>query len=209
MSGFTGNDVSALVGGLNPSGVVQAGIVDAQGRWILSPNAVGNPFITEDQIRAYTIAGNAYSATTGKLTAPGAATLAFQLFNPANNTKNILIYSLIIVNGGAGIHQMFKTAVDVSSITGYTSVASTITNNGANAAASTAPSNYSNTNLTGGLLGNAREIPSQSANSAVECLTNGECIWLPAGAASIAGIAVYFNATGANAWGIACEYLEF
>ncbi len=57
MSGYIGNDGSQLIGGLNPSGVVQAGIVDAQGRLIISPNAVGNPFITEDQIRAYTIAG--------------------------------------------------------------------------------------------------------------------------------------------------------
>jgi len=209
MSGYVGNDGSQLIGGLNPSGIVQAGIVDAQGRLIISPNAVSNPFITEDQIRAYTIAGNAYSATTGKQTAPGNATLAFQLFAPANNTKNILIYSLVVASVGGSIHQFYKTAADISSITGYTSSASSITNNGANAAASTATSNFSNTNLTGGLLGTAREAVGTPTNASIECLTNGECIWLPAGAGAIAGIALYYNATGANAWGITCEYLEF
>jgi hypothetical protein len=268
--GFTGNDGSALAGGLNPSGVVKALSVDASGnlnvnasvssgptnitqissanvgatnglpvsgnnsgslvvigvdgsgRLILVPNTAfnvgqwngsapgaGNPVITEDQIRAYTIAGNAYSATTGKLVAPGSATLGFQLFNPANNTKNILIYSLIIANVGAGLHQMYKTSANVNTITGWSDVAATITNNGANAAASTAVASYSNVNVTGGLLGTARELTGNSANAPVEVLTNGECIWLPAGVGAIAGIAVYFNATGANAWGITCEYLEF
>ncbi len=196
--GFTGNDGSALAGGLNPSGVVQA----------LQVDALGNLSI-EDMVRLLTMKGNAYSATTDKLVAPGVATLGFQLFAPANNTKNILIYSLIIANTGAGIHRLFKTAANVNTITGWTDVASIITNNGANAAASTATSSYSNTNVTGGLLGSAREISSNAGYQAVECLTNGECIWLPAGAASIAGIALYFGAAGANAYGITCEYLEF
>lgn len=209
MSGYTGNDGSALVGGLNPSGVAQAGIVDAQGRWILSPNAVANPFITEDQIRAYTIAGNAYSATTGKLTAPGAGTLGFQLFAPANNTKNILIYSLVLATANAGAHQIFKTAANVNSITGWTDVAASITNNGASAVASTAIASYSNVLLTGGLLGTAREFADLPTNSTLETLTNGECIWLPAGASGISGVAVYFGIGGANIWGVTCEYLEF
>lgn len=177
--------------------------------WLESTGALAGGVVTQDIIRRATIAGYAYSATTGKLTAPGAATLGFQLFNPASGTKNILIYSLIIANVGGGLHQFFKTAANVNSITGWTDVACSITNNGANATASTATSSYSNTNVTGGLLGTAREVPSQGANNSVEVLTNGECIWLPAGAAAIAGIALYFNASGTNAWGITCEYLEF
>jgi hypothetical protein len=209
MSGYTGNDGSALVGGLNPSSIVQAGIVDAQGRWILSPNAVANPFITEDQIRAYTIAGNAYSATTGKLTAPGAATLGFQLFAPANNTKNIMIYSLVLATANSGSHQIFKIAANVNSIAGWTDVAASITNNGASVATSTVTASYSNTNLTGGLLGTAREVAVLPTNSTLETPTNGECIWLPAGAGAISGMVVYFGIAGANVWGITCEYLEF
>ncbi len=300
MSGFTGNDGSALAGGLNPSGAVKALSVDASGnlnvnasvsagptnitqinsaaagatnglpvsgnnsgslvvigvdssgRLILVPNtafnvaqiggvtpqmdnthelgvslygkgtnpgdtalllesvgALAGGVVTQDMMKRATIAGYAYSATTGKLSAPGAATLGFQVFSPANNTKNILIYSLIIANVGTGLHQLMKTAANVNTITGWTDVAGTISNNGANATASTATCSYSNTNVTGGLLGTAREIPGNGANVPVECFTNGECIWLPAGAASIAGIALYLNANGANAWGITCEYLEF
>lgn len=210
MSGYTGSDGSALVGGLNPSGIAQAGIVDAQGRWILSPNAVGTPFITEDHIRAYTIAGNAYSATTGKLTAPaGTNVLGFQLFAPANNTRNILIYSLVMVVAVGAVHDFRRTAVNVNTIAGWTDVAASITNNGANAAASTATASYSNTNITGGFLGNAREVPGSAANQAIELLTNGECIWLPAGAGAISGIALYISDTAANSWGVTCEYIEF
>lgn len=165
--------------------------------------------VTEDLIRRMTLAGNAYSATTGKLTAPAAATLGFQLFNPASGTKNLLIYRLIISNVGGGLHQVFKTAANVNTIAGWTDVAATITNNGASATASTATASYSNVALTGGLLGTAHAAPAGPANTSVDVLQNGACIWLPAGAGAIAGIAVYFNAAGANAWSVTAEYLEF
>ncbi|HKV59523.1 MAG TPA: hypothetical protein VJO32_14615 [Ktedonobacteraceae bacterium] len=206
--GFTGNDGSALVGGLNPSGVAQGGIVDAQGRWIISPNAVSNPFITEDQIRAYTLAGQAFSCCTTKLQPPGAATLGFQLFNPASSGKNILIYSLIVNVAAAGLHDFRMTTADVSSITGWSNTAVTPVNNKGGGPASVATCGYSNTNVSGGLLGVTREIVGVSANQSVEALTNGECIFLPA-SGSINGIALYLNATGTNNWSVTAEYLEF
>ena len=206
--GFTGNDGSALIGGLNPSNIAQAAIVDAQGRFIISPNAVANPFITEDQIRAYTLAGQAFSATTGKNTAPGGSTLGFQLFNPASSGKGILIYSLIVLAAASGIHDIRVTTADVSTITGWTNSVITPQNNKGGGVASVATCSFSNTNVTGALLGTSREFTAQGANVAVETLTNGESIWLPAGA-SINGIAVYYNATGANPWAITAGYLEF
>jgi hypothetical protein len=210
MSGFIGTDGSQLIGGLNPSGIVQAGIVDTQGRLVISPNAVANPFITEDQIRAYTMAGQAFSATTTKIQAPGAVTLGFQLFNPANSGKNILIYSLLILSAAAGIHDIRMTTADVSSIAGWSgnNVAITPINNKGSGAASAATCGYSNTSITGALVGSSRETTACTANSPIETLTNGECILLPS-SASINGLAVYFNATGSNNWAITAEYLEF
>ncbi|MGH2494922.1 MAG: hypothetical protein ACRDIV_09490, partial [Ktedonobacteraceae bacterium] len=198
----------ALVGGLNPSGVAQSGIVDAQGRWIISPNAVSNPFITEDQIRAYTLAGQAFSVTTTKNQAPGAATLGFQMFNPASSGKNILIYSLIINIASATFHDFRMTTADVSSITGWSNTAVTPVNNKGGGGTSVATCGYSNTNLTGGLLGSAREVVGVPVTQSVEALSNGECIYLPP-AASINGIALYLNATGTNNWSVTAEYLEF
>ena len=206
--GFTGNDGSALVGGLNPSNVAQAGIVDAQGRWIISPNAAGNPFIIGDQIRAYTMAGQAFSACTTKIQAPGAATLGFQLFNPASSGKNLLVYSLILNIASATFHDFRMTTADVSSIAGWSNVAITPVNNKGGGAASVATCGYSNVNLTGGLLGSACEVIGVAATQSFEALTNGECIYLPA-SASINGIALYVNATGTNNWSVTVEYLEF
>jgi len=206
--GFTGNDGSALVGGLNPSNVAQAGIVDAQGRWIISPNAASNPFITEDQIRAYTMAGQAFSACTTKIQAPGAGTLGFQLFNPASSGKNLLIYSLIINIASSTFHDFRMTTADVSSITGWSNTVVTPVNNKGGGGASVATCGYSNVILTGGLLGSAREVVGVQGTVSQEALSNGECIYLPA-SASINGIALYVNATGTNNWSVTVEYLEF
>lgn len=172
--------------------------------------AMAGGFVTEDVIRNFTLAGKAFSATTGKNAAPGAVTLGFQLFNPANSGKNLLIYSLIILSAAAGIHDIRMTTADVSSITGWSgnNVAVTPVNNKGGGAGSSATCGYSNTSVTGTLLGSSRETTACTANAPVEVLTNGECIFLPA-AASINGLAVYFNATGTNNWAITCEYLEF
>ncbi len=173
--------------------------------------ALAGGVVPQDMIRRATIAGYAYSACTGKLTAPGAGTFGFQLLAPASNTKNILIYSLVVIQSAAGIHQMMKTAINVNTITGWATndVAATITNNGASATASTATASYSNANVTGTLLGNAREVTGNAGNTPQEILTNGECIWLPAGAGAISGFALYLSDSGANPWGVTCEYLEF
>lgn len=199
MSGFTGNDGSQLIGGLNPSGIVQAGIVDAWGR-----------FITEDQIRAYTLSGNAYSVTTGKLSAPsGGNTLGWQLFNPANSGKTLLIYSLILIYNSAALHDIRMTTADVSGvITNWTNVAVTPVNNKGGGAASVATSGYSNSGLSGGLSGSSRETTGTQNSGPVEILTNGECIVLPA-TNSINGVAIYVTSGGANSWAVTAEYLEF
>lgn len=169
---------------------------------------ISNVFITEDMVRNYTLAGKAFSATTTKNQAAAAATLGFQLFNPANSGKNILIYSLILNIASATFHDFRMTTVDVSSITGWTNSAITPVNNKGGGGVSIATCGYSNVALTGGLLGAPREVIGVPGTQSLEALSNGECIFLPA-SATINGIAVYVNATGTNNWSITVEYLEF
>lgn len=164
--------------------------------------------ITEDVIRNLTLTGKAFSVTTTKVQAPGAATLGFQLFNPASSGKNILIYTLILNIASSTFHDFRITAADVSSITGWTNTAITPVNNKAGGPASVATAGYSNANLTGGLLGTAREVVGVPATQSIETLTNGECIFLPS-SASINGIALYINASGTNNWSVTAGYLEF
>jgi hypothetical protein len=170
--------------------------------------ALAGVSITEDTIRNLTMAGKAFSATTTKITAPGTATLGFQLFNPASSGKNLLIYSVILNMAAITFHDFRMTTADVSSITGWTNTAITPVNNKGGGAASVATCGYSNTNLTGSLLGSAREVIGVPNTQSIEALTNGEVIFLPA-SASVNGIAIYINATGANNWAVTVEYLEF
>lgn len=197
MSGYIGNDGSALAGGINPLGALQG----------LKVDSLGNLSV-EDMIRLLTMNGQAFSATTGKLASPSAATLGFQLFNPANSGKNLLIFSLVVIYGAGSIDDFRMTTADVSSIAGWTNTAITPVNNKGGGPASVATCGCSNTNLTGGLLGTSRETNGEGANQPSEFLTNGECIFLPT-SASINGIAVYKNTTGTQNWGITASYLEF
>lgn len=173
-----------------------------------SLGAMAGARVTEDTIRALTFLGQAYSVTTGKNQAPAAATLGFQLFNPASSGKSLLIYSLIINIASATFHDQRMTAADVSAIAGWTNTPITPVNNKAGGGASVATAGYSNVALTGGLLGTTREIVAVPGTQSIEALTNGECLYLPAGA-SINGIAVYINATGTNNWSVTAGYLEF
>ena len=68
MSGYIGNDGSALAGGLNPSNVVQGIAVDAQGRLITTNFVAGqaisnaNPYPSADTIRLLCQAGGDFAA---------------------------------------------------------------------------------------------------------------------------------------------------
>src|ERR1700682_4176484 len=85
MSGFTGNDGSALIGGLNPSGVAQAGIVDAQGRWILSPTPTTGTLGSPAPTSATLIAGIDGSGNLEEFLVDGAGLLQTSLWSGANN----------------------------------------------------------------------------------------------------------------------------
>ncbi len=214
MSGYLNPDGSALAGGLLPSGAGQALQLDSLGNLKIAASAgasASNPLITQDQIRAFLAGGQSFSYTTGKLTSPaGTPTLGFQLFNPANSPKNLLIYSIVLIYNGQALHQLDLTSADASSITGWTNNAVVGLNNlagSANAAAGTC--GYSNAALSGAPVGTIREVTATQNAQPIEVLTNGECIWLPANAPSLHGIALYVQSTGANGWGVTVQTLEF
>lgn len=167
-----------------------------------------NPLVTEDQIRAYTIAGQSYNVTTGKVTSPAGGPIGFQLFNPASSGKNLLIYSLLVAYNSSNVHDIRWTSADSSSIVGWSNTPITPINNKGGGAASVATSGYSNVALTGGLLGASRETTGTQNNLPIETLTNGECIYLPA-SASINGVAVYLTIGAAALWSVTASYLEF
>ncbi len=169
------------------------------------------PPAISDIVRLYTPLGKAFSVTTDKQTGPsGTKILGFQLFNKANAALSQLIYSLVLVYNGSAVHQIYLTQADISNITGYSSSPSSIVNNNpASSNASIAVSNFSNSALTGSLVGNAREVASTQNGQPVETFTNGEAVYLPAGANTINGLVVYLTSVGTNGWGITAEYLEF
>jgi hypothetical protein len=196
---------------LTSLGNLKSGLVEINGQ---TPQvetvgaAMAGALVTEDTIRRLILAGKCFAATTGKVTAPGAATLGFQLFNPANSGKNILIYSIKLDNAAAGFDDLRQTTADVSSIAGWANTAIVPVNREGGGGASIATIGYSNVNLTGGLLGSSTDTPNSTGNVPTELLTNGDCIFLPA-SASINGFALYLNLTGTTVWSVGVKYLEW
>ena len=107
MTGYMNSDGSALIGALNPSNQGQALQVDGSGSLKVA-SGVSNPVVTQDQIRAWINNGQGFSATTGKLMAPGQITGGFSVFNPAASGKTLLVYSLTFFIG--------NTSFNVSSV---------------------------------------------------------------------------------------------
>ncbi len=97
MSGYIGSDGSSLAGALTPGGVVASLNLDAQGNLKTNPlpggNLVTNPCITEDQLRAWIIAGQCFSGAFTQSSGETTGNFCFSIFNPAASGKNILIIS--------------------------------------------------------------------------------------------------------------------
>jgi len=207
---FQNNDGSGLIGGKFASGSPdgQALKLDTSGNLLVS--TLGNtPATIQDIVRYYTMQGQAFSATTGRSNSPAAGNVGFQLFNPANSGKNILIYSLLLGYNSANWHAIALTTQDVSGITGWTNTPITPVNNKIGSLIiSVATSGFSNTNVTGTQLGTVREITGSQNNLPTETLTNGECIFLPA-QATIGGVAIYLTIGAAASWFVNCGYIEF
>ena len=213
MSGYVGNDGSALAGGLNPSSVVQGLAVDAAGR-LLTANYIGgaavgntNPYPSADQIRLMILAGMGYSATTGVLSSATNGNLygGMGLFNNAT-AKNMLIYSILLsVSNNAFDSRLNLTSADPAM--GSALSAYNLSPGGAASLATlSAPAN--NFTASVGITGNSIEAGGGQANTLVEWLQNGACVLLPKNAAN--GIAVYTKlVTAGNSFSVTIRWVEY
>lgn len=169
-------------------------------QWNGAVPSVSNPVITEDQIRAWIIAGQGYQASTGKLTA-AAATQAFSVFVPNTLTKNILIYSLKIGYSNA------STMHDVRVVTTDPAFANnaTISNSKQGGAATNGvTSTYATTTQTAS--GTVFDAPETGANTPVDSFTGGQYYYIPAGTAG--GLAIYFGNTAAGSLSATAKWIE-
>lgn len=165
---------------------------------------VSNPFITEDQIRAWIVNGQGFSGTTGKLNAGAAITAGYSLFNAAGSGKSILLYSLRLFYVGApAVHQIQLTTSDPAF--GSTAV---VSNNKAGGASSAIASSvtYANSNQSS-LAGNAYDVIAASGSVMLELFGNGSILLFPSGSGN--GIAVYLGIPSANTWAVTARWIEF
>lgn len=166
--------------------------------------SISNPFITEDQLRAWIVSGQGFSGTTGKLNAGAAITAAFSLFNPAGSGKNVLLYSLrLFYVGATAIHQAQLTTSDPAF-----GNAAVVGNNKAGGATSAIASNvtYANSNQ-GTLAGNAYDVIAASGGVTLEMFVNGSILLFPTGSGN--GLAVYLGIPSANNWAVTARWIEF
>ena len=164
--------------------------------------------VTADQVRAMTMNKQAFSVSTGKIASSAVGVVGWQLFNNAT-AKNALLISLLLIFNSSNQHLVNLTAANANTITGWSGndVVLTPVNNSAGGGTSLMTSSYTNANITGSLIGSTREVTGTQNNVPVEILTNGECILLPAGAAS--GVAIFVSSGAANPWSVTATYLEF
>jgi hypothetical protein len=158
-----------------------------------------NPLIDQDHIRALVLAGQSYSATTGKQTSGGAIQTGACLLN--NNTaKNILIYSVRVGCASSSVHALNMVTTDPA-ISGVTIAA---VNAKAGGAASLATLEAQNTAVT--TSGNLFDEQYVLANTSVEFLQNGSAIYLPPNAVN--GALVLPN-TSTNVWLVCFKWVEY
>jgi hypothetical protein len=186
--------------------------VDGSGHITLAPNqscniaqwngaapTVSNPVITADQVRAWIINGQSFSATTNKQTAAGSINAGFSIFNPAASGKTLLIYSLKYTIG----NNSFNTINFTTSDPAFGSSLTVTNNNAGSAAASIASATFTNTNVTS--AGTINDTTGSATNTMTQVLLNGDYLVIPASN----GCAFYANISGANAWCVSAAWIEF
>lgn len=202
MTGFINPDGSALAGGLSPGSVGQSLALDASGNLkVISENSATLPVVTEDQIRAYIVNGQGFSASSGKQNSTASGTVGLAVFNPVNSAKNVLIYSVRFFSGNNGTHQLMLITADPA----YTAITPQNMNFGS-AIAAAAVTEYTNTAITP--PGTAIDSYGALATTESQFLPNGECLLLPARQAGILGIFVGVVAN-TNVWSVTVRWIEF
>ena len=161
-------------------------------------HSVNNPVITEDQLRAWIVNGQGFTATTGKLTAGSAITGGLSVFNPNASGKTLIILSLSYIIGNNSFNQVNLTTSDPAL---GTSVSAT-NNKAASATASVASCSSSNTNVTP--AGTLNMSIGSASNAFTQALANGNVLVIPPNN----GIAFYSNLSGTNSWAVTLSWVE-
>ncbi len=155
---------------LDSSGRMQDNIV----QWGGTAPGLANPVITEDQIRAWIIAAQGFTSTTGFSTAI-ASTVGASLFNPNASGKTLYVYSIRVgVNGS--LRFTIQTGITADPALASSSV---VTNNKNGGAASIVSSTFANA-TTSFATGSAADNAVVSGNTTVEGLASGQILVVPA-----------------------------
>jgi hypothetical protein len=161
-------------------------------------HSVNNPVITEDQVRAWMLNGQGFSATTGKLTAGGAITGGLSVFNPNASGKTLVILSLSYIIGNNSFNQANLTTSDPALGTGVSA-----TNNKAGSATASVTS-CSSANTTVTPAGTLSMSIGSASNAFTQALANGNLLIIPPNN----GIAFYSNLSGSNSWSVTLSWME-
>lgn len=206
MTGYMNADGSALIGALNPSNVGVALNLDAVGNLKVTPggNAVSNPAITEDQLRAWIVNGQGYSASTGIVnSAAGTNNYPLSVFNPSNSGKSILLYSIQVANGSGGMTAFLQL---VTSNPAFANQIAPI-NMKAGGPTSALPAAAITAATTNQAIAAPYEHVVTLASTTLELLTNGAALLLPNGSNN--GLVVYAQTYGVGINALLARWIEF
>ncbi len=184
-----------------------AGTVPSASNTLPTANYIGgvavstnNPYPSADQIRLWIQNGQGFSCTTGKLTASGAITAGFSVFNPNASGKLIIIIAIEVMIGNTNFSSLnFVSGADPAF---GTSMMAANRRNGSGTA-SIASLSYANSNQASP-PGNTNNTICGASNTAIQGLQNGDVIFLNANT----GMAFLPNLSAANSWCVSCQWVE-
>lgn len=208
MSGYIGNDGSALAGGLNPSSVIQGLALDASGKLLVAQTLGGaalsatNPEPNISNIQQLILQGQGFTGTTGKQTAAAAAQVGAALF-AGSLAKTVLIYSArVYVSANANVQINAWTANDAALTS---AVALAAANDKLGGPAPLAAMTYIDAAVVAS--GTEHDFTDVNSNVIAELMQPGKFIVIPANTAG--GLAIYPILSGANVWAVTFCWVEF
>lgn len=145
------------------------------------------------------INGQAFSATTGKLTSVATAVTGLAIFNPATNTKTLFFFSArgATSGSGGGGHQLNIVTVDPALGT------SVIPTNGQSTSKSTSIATCSSANAAITLSGTQYDTQQAIGNQTFEFLASNSFLVCPPGSGILIAVS-----TASTVWFASAKWLE-